>query len=191
MSLERRQMCGRDRTVLLDRKTGSIGDAHFGRRAAGLRGRSRRNAAKPAVHWWGENCPCADQPYCRRLRRKHTAYPRVHTARAADLGAELVLFPGARDLRISAGRSAGEELVPRAGGARRCRRSQRSTAAGGPAILCGTALPATNPEGKHARNVAGAAGRAARSRLCSRRCCCLSMTYSTSSATLSRRHARR
>lgn len=74
-------------------------------------------------------------------------------ARAQDLGAELVLFPEL----ATCGYPAADLLEKRSF----LQRSEQalneiaaSTKAGGPAILCGAALPAANPEGKHARNVA-------------------------------------
>ncbi|GAC1419263.1 MAG: NAD+ synthase [Acidobacteriaceae bacterium] len=74
-------------------------------------------------------------------------------ARANDLGAELVLFPEL----ATCGYPAADLLEKRSF----LQRSEEalheiaaSTKSGGPAILCGAALPATNPEGKHARNVA-------------------------------------
>jgi NAD+ synthase (glutamine-hydrolysing) len=75
------------------------------------------------------------------------------TQRAADLGADVVLFP---ELSICGYPPA--DLLEKSSFVARAEQALQeiaaSTAAGGPAILCGTALPATNPEGKHARNVA-------------------------------------
>ena len=74
------------------------------------------------------------------------------TRRAADLGAELVLFP---ELAICGYPPA--DLLEKKSFLARAEQALNELAAStasGPAILCGTALPATNPEGKHARNVA-------------------------------------
>lgn len=75
------------------------------------------------------------------------------TQRAAELGAELVLFP---ELAICGYPPA--DLLEKESFLARSEQALNeiaaSTASGGPAVLCGTALPATNPEGKHARNVA-------------------------------------
>ena len=73
------------------------------------------------------------------------------TQRAAALGAELVLFP---ELAICGYPPA--DLLEKSSFLSRAEQALRELAAStstGPAILCGTALPATNPEGKHARNV--------------------------------------
>jgi NAD+ synthase (glutamine-hydrolysing) len=74
-------------------------------------------------------------------------------ARAAEAGAELVVFP---ELAVCGYPPADllekRSFLDRAGDA--LRQIAASTANGGPAILCGTAAPALASEGKHVRNVA-------------------------------------
>ncbi|MDR3745461.1 MAG: NAD+ synthase, partial [Acidobacteriaceae bacterium] len=76
-----------------------------------------------------------------------------YAARAAEAGAELVVFP---ELAVCGYPPADllekRSFLDRAGEA--LRQIAASTANGGPAILCGTAAPALASEGKHVRNVA-------------------------------------
>ncbi|MDP9037990.1 MAG: NAD+ synthase [Acidobacteriota bacterium] len=73
--------------------------------------------------------------------------------RARDLGAELVVFP---ELAICGYPPA--DLLEKSSFLARSQEALQqlaaSTAAGGPAMVCGAALAAENAEGKHARNVA-------------------------------------
>lgn len=72
-------------------------------------------------------------------------------ARAADQGAELVLFP---ELAVCGYPPA--DLLEKSSFLARSEEALQTIAASttsGPALLVGAALPATNPEGKHARNV--------------------------------------
>ncbi len=74
------------------------------------------------------------------------------TARARDLGADLVVFP---ELALCGYPPA--DLLEKSSFLARSEQALNelaaTTASSGPAILCGAVLPAENPEGKHARNV--------------------------------------